>query len=115
MTVKNRIYEDQYGPQVYRWVFTANDAGSPIQIPRKADKSVDISGTMGGGTITIVGSNAVPQGTGKVLNDVFNIPLVITTNDKLRQVMENPLWIWPICSGGAGHTITVDLIIKPST
>lgn len=110
-----RTYQNFYGPHVFRWEFVAAETGEAIELPRMADKSIHIHGTIGGATVTLLGSNAIDQANGVVLDTTFNVPISVAAlvTPYLQQIMQNPLWIWPVVVGGS-PTLIIDICIKPN-
>lgn len=93
------------------WGTLANtDVGAGNGMLRWPDKTVQITGTFGGATVNIEGSNDGGL-TWFVLNDSRGEgnPLTLTAADG-RQIMENAELIRPNVSGGGGTTaITVTI------
>ena len=80
---------------------TTDTTGTPIYISRKTDRSVQIGGTFGGGTVTIEGSN---DGTTYfTLNDLQG-SAISKTAAALEGVAEVVKWIRPKVTGGDGTT-----------
>lgn len=88
-----------------------DDTGTAVKIPGAADKTVTVTGTFGGATVTLQGSNdntnwftlTDPQG-----NDIA------FTAAGMEIIMENPLWIRAITVGGSGTDVDV-LVLARST
>lgn len=103
-----------FGKQsVYRisWLgVPKDDTGQPLPFTLYSDRSVQVTGTFGGASVTIEGSNdgenwftlADPQGNS--LNFV---------TAKLEAILELVLWIRPKVTGGDGTTsINVNMCVK---
>jgi hypothetical protein len=98
------------------------DTGKPYVAPHRADKTVQLSGTLGvGGTATIQGTNmqaftADPTAlspTYATLNDAEGDPLAMTTAE-IRTVLENTLAIRPSVVGDGSTAVTVTMLISSS-
>ena len=102
--------EDQVGIISWTPLTSTNTDGSPLSRVKWADKTVTITGTFGTGTVVIQGSN---DGTNWfTLKDPANAALS-TTSTMLRAILENPLYIRPLVTGGDGTTsITVRLVAR---
>jgi len=71
------------GAIVYTWTLTGTDDGKPVTMPRFGDRSVDLEGTFGGGTILIEGTNVMAGASTdyKTLRDQADTFLSFTTDD----------------------------------
>lgn len=79
----------------------ADDDGEPVRLAVYSDRSVQVSGTFGGASVTIGGSN---DGiTYHALTGTDGQPLTFTAG-ALKQVVELPVWIKPRVFGGNGTT-----------
>lgn len=72
-----------------------------------SDKSVQATGTWGGATLVLQGSN--DGTTWFTLNDPAGTDISFTANG-LMQILEGVRYIRPVTSGGAGTDVTVVLI-----
>lgn len=88
------------------WALGIADTGLPVDMHRWADRTVQVSGTFGGATVTIQGSN--DKITWFTLNDNTGAALAVTTA-VLKLILENPIYVRAISAGGAGSAITVIL------
>jgi len=86
------------------WTLGNADTGVAANIRRYADRTVQVSGTFGGATVIIQGSN--DNSTWFTLNDNTGAALSFVANG-LKVMLENPSYIRPVSSGGAGSTIVV--------
>ena len=87
-------------------VVTGN-TGSPIENPTFSDRSVQVTGTFGGATCTIEGSN---DGTNwATLTDPAGVATTFTAAG-LKQILQVTRYIRPNVSAGAG-TLTINLLI----
>jgi len=73
------------------------------------DRTVQVAGTFGGGTVTVEGSN---DGTNySVLNNVQGTSLSLAAAG-VRAVAETPLYTKPVLTGGAASSLTVTLLCR---
>lgn len=79
----------------------ASDDGAPVRLAVYSDRSVQVSGTFGGASVTIGGSN--DGETYHALSDTSGNPLTLTSG-ALRQIVELPIFIKPRVFGGDGTT-----------
>ena len=96
-----------------RWAnVTESDTAGPYPVAHKGDKSVNVYGTFGGGTVTIQGSNN-PNGsaTFSTLRDPLGNTLDTITTTALRQILEAVYQLRPSFAGGLNQSLTVDLLI----
>lgn len=91
---------------VYTWAALATgDTGAPLKGPGFTDASYQVSGTFGGATVVIEGSNdGVTYGT---LVDPFNVAISFTAAAGPIQILPICLWIRPRVSGGANAAINI--------
>lgn len=103
------------------WVGLLNgDIGTPATLPTGSDKCVMVSGTQGvGGSISIKGSNKddVASATDPILSagEGGANPLTFgaLSPDKIEQIQENPLHVYPHVTAGDGTTnYEVRIIVK---
>lgn len=88
------------------------DDGQWVLLARAADKSLHVFGTIGGATVSLQGSNETLPANPAELRDAGHSVIAITALPECRQVMENPLWIRPKITGGAGTAVTVRLVCR---
>lgn len=88
------------------WTLGNADTGIASNISRWADRTVHVTGTFGGATVTIQGSN---DNTNWVtLNDTNGAALTFTAAG-MKIMAENPSYTRAITSGGAGTTVVVTI------
>jgi hypothetical protein len=88
---------------------TTNDTGVPFKMVEFADRCVQITGTFGGATVNIKGSNdgtnydflTDPQGN--------NIAKTVQSAEAITECME---YLRPDVSGGAGTSVTITLVAR---
>lgn len=95
---------DLSGVRVRKWSnMTTGDVGEPILLTKFNDRTVHLTGTFGGATVTFEGSN---DGVEYLpMRDVFNA-VVSAAEPKLITLTEVPLYVRPAVSGGTGTSIT---------
>ena len=101
-----------YGIVLVEWAGLLNtDTGKPVKVPNFADKTIQVSGTLGaGGSLSFQGSNdpADPPSNFGVLHraDAALGDMVFTSAEGLEPsvALENPLWVRPIVTAGDGTT-----------
>jgi hypothetical protein len=99
---------------VLQWTpVTENDtmATAAIDIGDYADRSIQVSGTIGGTTITVQGSNDASAFS--ALRNVLGSAISITAAD-LVSVLEACRYIKPVRAGGASASITVTIFARRS-
>lgn len=98
------------------WALTSsNPDGAPIPFAEYSDRTVVVSGTWGGATLELQGSNELTPTTFVQLNSAAGSAATATTN-KAIQVLEVPLYFRPnLTVVGAGASITVTLIARRAT
>ena len=78
-----------------------SDTATPVRLGLFSDRTVQVAGTFGGATLALAGSN---DGTNYVtLYDAQGSPLSFT-GAGLKAIVELPVFIKPILSGGDGTT-----------
>lgn len=101
---------------IHKWSLTdANDTGQTIHLPAAPDRTVQVFGTFGAGTVVLEGSNDTesPKETAVfgTLHDFAGADLSFTAN-AIEAVAENPIYIRPRISGSTGAAITVVVTSK---
>ena len=79
----------------------ADDDGEPVRLAVYSDRSIQVTGTFGGASVTIGGSN--DGVTYHALNDPQGNTLALTSAS-LRQIVELPVFLKPRVFGGDGTT-----------
>lgn len=95
--------------KLWETLTTTNDVGTPVQISRRTDRTVQVVGTFDGCTVAIEGSL---DGTNySTLNDLQGSALTFTSA-RLEGVSEYVTWIRPhiTVAGSGGADIDVYLI-----
>lgn len=88
---------------------TTGDTGRPLEMVGWADRSVQITGTFGGATLTLQGSNN--GSTWNTLTDPQGNEIVLTSQ-KIEQIMEITRYIRPSVSGGSGASINIITLVR---
>lgn len=86
---------------------TENDTVVAAALPKHADKSVIVTGTFGGATVTFQGSNDGTNFTG--LADITGTAISITSAGA-KAVAENTWQFKPAFSGGSSQSLTVAVL-----
>lgn len=94
---------------VISWDLSDDDTGTAVQMIGSSDRSVQVEGSFGSGTVIIEGSN---DGTNyRTLTDPQGNPLEMTTA-RIETVIEIVRWIRARMSGGSGSAVTVTLLMR---
>lgn len=96
---------------VAKWEGMAQgDDGQPVMGAQYTDKTIQVSGTFGGATLALEGSNdgvnyhALTDTQGNTLN---------ITSAKIKQVVEATVYVRPVVVGGDGTTnLSVHVLMK---
>lgn len=95
-------FETALDVAVTTWAgLAANDDGEPIRLVTFSDRSIQVSGTFGGASITIGGSN--DGETYHALHDTAGDPITLTSA-ALKGIVELPVFLKPRVFGGDGTT-----------
>lgn len=95
-------FETSLDVAVTTWAgLLADDDGEAVRLAVYSDRSVQVSGTFSGASVTIAGSN---DGiTYHALTDTSGAPLTLTAG-ALKQIVELPVFLKPRVFGGNGST-----------
>lgn len=106
-----KVDENLWRAWTVAWTLTDADEGSPWKNPGLADRSVAVTGTFGGATVTLQGSN---DGTNWfTLKDPLGNNLTWTSSTAttgLKQIGEITLYLRPITAGGTGTSVVVTVL-----
>lgn len=93
------------------------DSGIAVELPRYADKTVHIFGTFAGATVTMYGSNDPLVVTDRNAGTLFGSktaswvqvsstqnPTIAVTSAALLTIIEDPIYMLPVVTGGDGTT-----------
>lgn len=94
------------GVLVTTWNFTGSETGDPEVAPQFPVKSVQVTGTFNGATITIEGSN--DGVTYAPLSDVTGTALTFTANG-VEKISENTRYVRPRVSTGTVTAVRIAL------
>lgn len=92
---------------------TENDTCNIADVPDLADKSIHVSGTFGGATVTLLGSNNSFATTGVGLRGPDSVAISFTS-EGLKQVLENTGQIKPVAAGGTAQSLNIYVLAKQS-
>lgn len=96
---------DLSGVRVRTWSnMTTGDVGEPIILTKFNDRTIHATGTFGGATVTLEGSNDGVEFL--PMRDVFNA-VVSASSAKLITLTEVPLYVRPAITGGVGTSINL--------
>lgn len=94
---------------VWETVTNANAEGAPIVAVEWADRCISVTGTFGGATLSVAGSN---DGTNYyALNNAQGTAATFTAAG-VKQIVEVPMYIKPILTGGSGSDVDVIMIAR---
>jgi hypothetical protein len=94
------------------------DTCQGVQCSGFPDQTVEVSGTFGGATVTLLGSNSSTDGTAATgtwytLTDPLGTGNAMAfTSNGMKTLLQNPLWIRPSTAGGSGSSLNVYLVSK---
>jgi hypothetical protein len=96
---------------LYTWTLTtANADGAKIEMAQWADRCFTATGTWGGATLTIQGSN---DGTNWLTLNLASTGTATASTDKAMQILELPRYIRPnLTTPGVGATVTVMALLR---
>lgn len=112
-TIKN-ISDASDNVKLAEWTnITENTPDSDIpavELCEYSDRSVHISGTFGGGTVTFVGRNNEGANYQNLVDPQGN--QISASSETLEQILELTRYMKPQLSGGTGANITVSMVLK---
>ena len=86
---------------VVAWALAQGDEGKPVPLAAYADRTVQVVGIFGGASVALMGSN---NGTDyETLTDPQGNALTFASK-RMECVMELPLYVKPVATGGDGTT-----------
>src|SRR5690606_22699135 len=92
---------------LYEWNLTASGNGVGAEFARWPDKSVTVTGTFGGGTVTLEGSN---DGSNWVaLKNHANTPISLT-DEGIESVLEHTRYVRPVLTGATSPDLTITVM-----
>lgn len=108
MAVKTRTVDDtRKGQVLVTWTALAEgDSGSPVDISTFADRTVQFTGTFGGTTMTLEGSNDGTNWVGLQYGSTTTDAISCTSADMFN-IYENPRYVRPLSTGGTGTAVVV--------
>jgi len=114
--IVNRNTQGANSIVVAQWLGLGNaDTGVPVALTDWADRSIQVSGTFGGATLTVQGSNDYTNYFAQnyssmvwnTMRDPLGNLLTFSTSGDLKQMLELALYVRVITSGGAGTNLNV--------
>lgn len=94
---------------IVTWVMGIADTGVAVNMADAADRCVQITGTFGGATVLVEGSN---DGTNYATLSDPQGNAISKTSAGIEQIEEVTRYIRCSTSGGSGSTITVTLLVR---
>lgn len=88
---------------------TEADTCTAISMPEFADKSIQVTGTFGGASVALQGSN--DSSNFAALRDPSSTTIAITTAG-IRAVLENTVQIKPVPTGGTSQSLTISVLCR---
>jgi hypothetical protein len=119
MATVNYTAQDQFQDiNLYLWsaLNITNTDGQPLAYHGTGDRTVQVDGTLGAGTLTLQGSNdpigGAAPGNWFPLTASGGAAIALTTPG-IKLVVECPAWIRPIVTGADGTTnLNVRLVVR---
>ena len=114
-TVLNSVGDEDGSVKVYSWALTtANPTGTAVEMPAWADRTVDMTGTIGGATMTWEGANVnVDANFSPLSNAAGAAALTMAAVPLCKAVIENPRFQRPkLTTAGSGAVLTVSVTIR---
>jgi hypothetical protein len=99
--------------QIVEWAGVTSADTLGVQqnlLPDASAINVQVSGTMGGATVRLHGSETGAGFDTVSLRDPALVPIALTTANQRAEIFERPLWIQPSISGGSGYSITITMV-----
>lgn len=90
---------------------TESDTCAAIAMPRHSDKSIHASGTFGGATVAVQGSNIAAGTTFAALNNAATGTPVALTVEGINTILENTVQIKPVMTGGSGQSLILSMLV----
>lgn len=88
----------------------SSDTCAAVSFPQYPDRSIQVSGTFGGASVAVQGSN---DGTNFCsLFDPSSTVIAIVAATAMKAVLENAVFIRPLVTGGTGQTVTVSMLFR---
>lgn len=116
MSAAERVKADFISASVslIRWTLAANGVGDYVKLPNSPDRSVHVYGDLGGGTLTMQGSNEPienPEQFGS-LHDPGGTAIAINAANTLATISENTLYVRPSLAGATAPNCIIVLVSK---
>lgn len=104
------VLEASHKVFVASWAAMANgDVGEAVPLSQYSDRSVQVTGTLAGASVTLEGS--LDGTTYAPLTDPQGNNLLITS-PKIEMITELVRYVRPVISSGAGASVTVLLLLR---
>lgn len=98
---------------VYEWVgLTEADTAEPVEVPQRADKTVQASGNFGtGGDVRVEGSIDPAETVFSQLVDPQGNTIALTVAG-IETILENVVFVRPTIAAGTGVSVTVRILMS---
>ncbi len=111
-TVVTRFDTGTVRGKVIHWdKITEADTPVAYDVSGFTDKSVDINGSFGGGTIAIHGANHPTAPIYSVLTDPADADITAIGADKIKIVLQHTSLIKPIRTGGSSMDVDITMLL----
>ncbi len=95
---------------LYVWgPFTEADTCQSIAVPNLNDKSIHVSGTFGGASVALQGSNN-NEASYTPLRSPDSVVIAVTA-ETIKAILENTAFVKPVATGGTGQSLTCSLLV----
>lgn len=88
---------------------TENDSCVALEMPNLNDKSVAITGSFGGATLSVAGSNDDGANFWPLRSP--DSVVISMTSAGLKAILENPQQIKPVMTGGTAQSVTITMVL----
>lgn len=89
---------------------TQADTCAPVAMPEHSDRSVHVSGTFGGSSTAITGSNNGGASFTPLRDPSSTVIAIIA--EGIRAVLENSGQIAPLTTGGTAQSLRIDMLFR---
>ena len=98
--------------KVYEWTpGTENDTYDSVEVPQRADKTIQVSGDFGGGNVGVEGCLSQDADIWSVLHDPQGNDIALTAAG-VETILENVVAIRPKVPTGAAVSVTIRILMS---
>jgi len=97
-----------------QWTLSAGDDGAPVSLAEFTDRSVQFTGTFGGASVALQGSNDLTSPTNWFPLTDYQGNDISKSAAALEGIAEPTVWVRPLVTGGSGTTIVATLAARRS-